>query len=173
MRLFLIRHAHALAHENDARRPLSERGIDTTKKVAAFFKTNGRLNPRQFWHSPLQRSFETAADLVSEMQLDSALVETDGLAPFDDPMIMAERLRIYPTDHDLAIVGHQPHLANLASLLVTSRASPALFHFKKSSVLALRLSNEQHANTGLSRWRVAWHYSPELLPEPPVTGGPL
>lgn len=165
MRLFLIRHAHALDHENDIERAVSERGQATTRQVSAFFKANGLLKPTQFWHSPLQRAFETAAGLVSQLELDSALVETEGLAPFDDPQITAERLRIYPTTHDLALVGHQPHLSLLASLLTTDSARTNLFHFKKNSVLALRRSDETHPKSTLPRWRVAWHYSPEMLPD--------
>ncbi len=165
MRLFLIRHAHALDHANDAKRPLSERGQKITHQVAEFFKASGRLQPAQFWHSPLQRAFETAADLVSQLDPEIALVETEGLLPLDDPAIMAERFRLYPTSHDVAIVGHQPHLSGLASLLVTGRASPPLFHFKNNAVLALRRSDGNFADTGLARWRVAWHFSPEFLPD--------
>jgi phosphohistidine phosphatase len=113
----------------------------------------------------LQRAFETAADLVSTLDPEIPLVETDGLLPLDDPAIMAERFRLYPTSQDLALVGHQPHLSSLASLLVAGRANPPLFHFKKNAILALRRSDEIFADTGLARWRVAWHYSPEMLPD--------
>lgn len=165
MRLFLIRHAHALDHANDAKRPLSERGQHTTRQVADFFKGNGRLRPAQIWHSPLRRAFETAADLVTHLDPEIALVETDGLLPFDDPTLMAERFRLYPTTHDVAMVGHQPHLSALASLLVTGRAEPALFHFKKNAVLCLRRSDDTFSGSGLARWRVGWHFSPEFLPD--------
>ena len=164
MRLFLIRHAHALDHANDAERPLSERGQNITRQTAEFFKANGRLRPAQVWHSPLQRAFETAADLVTRLDPDIPLVETDGLLPFDDPQIMAERFRLYPTSHDVAVVGHQPHLSALASLLVAGKSDPALFHFKKNAVLALRRSDENFVDTGLARWRVGWQFSPEFLP---------
>ncbi len=165
MRLFLIRHAHALDHSDDAKRPLSERGQRITREVAWFFKANGRLQPAQMWHSPLQRAFETAADLVSQLDPEIALVETDGLLPFDDPAIIAERFRLYPTSHDLALVGHQPHLGRLASLLTTGWPNQELVHLKKNAIIALRRSDEIFADTGLPRWRTAWHYTPEFLPD--------
>ncbi len=165
MRLFLIRHAHALDHADDAQRPLSERGRKITHQAAGFFKANGCLRPAQVWHSPLQRAFATAAGLITELDPEIALVETDGLLPLDDPAIMAERLRLYPTTHDVALVGHQPHLSALASLLVAGHASPPLFHFKKNAVLALRRSDANFVDTGLARWRVAWQFSPEFLPD--------
>ncbi|MBT5901907.1 MAG: hypothetical protein HOH58_07340 [Opitutaceae bacterium] len=164
MRLFLIRHAHALDHEIDAERPISERGQAVTQLVSDHFKKTGQLTPKQVWHSPLQRAFETAADLVSQIGLNSPLVETAGLEPADDPQIVAERMRIYPATHDIAIVGHQPQLSALASLLVTDASRFNLFHFKKNSVMALRRGDDTHAKSGLPRWRVAWHFSPELLP---------
>lgn len=165
MRLYLIRHAHALDHEIDAERPISPKGQALTRMVSAYFKANRQLIPKQFWHSPLQRAFETAADLVSQMELDSPLVETAGLEPLDDPQIVADRMRLYPATHDIAIVGHQPQLSLLASLLVTDSKRSNLFHFKKNAVLALRRSDDTHAKSGLPRWRVAWHFSPEFLPE--------
>lgn len=165
MRLFLIRHAHALDLKVDAERPVSPRGQVITRLVSAHFKANGLLNPKQFWHSPRRRAFETAADMVSQLGLASPLVETDGLDPLDDPNIIAERLRIYPNTHDIAMVGHQPHLSQLASLLVTDSARANLFHFKKNAVLSLRRTDDAHPKSQRPRWRVAWHFSPEMLPK--------
>jgi len=43
MKLFLVRHGHALADKEDARRPLSARGGEVTRSVAAFLRTSGVL----------------------------------------------------------------------------------------------------------------------------------
>ncbi|MCF3651378.1 SixA phosphatase family protein [Synoicihabitans lomoniglobus] len=163
MRLYLIRHAHAPAGDNDAARPLSERGRQTTAHVASFFRHNGNLRPGQFWHSPLVRAYETAVALEAGLELDVPLVETDGLLPGDDPLIMARRLAEYPTVHDIALVGHEPHLSGLATLLVRGKANPVGFHVKKSAIICLRLSDKVHGRSKLPRWRVAWHFCPELL----------
>ncbi len=165
MRLYLIRHAHALKGNDDARRPLSETGRQTTAHLASFFRHNGHLRPGQVWHSPLLRAYETAVALTRGLELDAPLVETDGLLPFDDARVMAERLASYPAVHDLALVGHQPHLAELATLLVRGKAQPAAFHFKKSAILCLRATDKTHGSGSLPRWRVTWHFSPELLGE--------
>ncbi len=165
MRLFLIRHAHALDAEVDALRPLSERGRQQAAHVASFFRTNGHLRPAQLWHSPLVRAYETAAALATGLEIDAPLVETDGLRPEDDPESMALRLAVYPPVHDLAIVGHEPNLGSLASLLVSNRPAPALFHFKKAAVLCLRRSDKTHGSTDRPRWRVDWHIPPGLVQE--------
>ena len=166
MRLFLIRHAHAEREAvDDASRPLSERGRQTSAHVASFFRTNGQLRPAQVWHSPLRRAFETANALVAGLEIDVPLVETDDLLPWDDPLRITERLATYPPVHDLALVGHEPHLSALTTLLVRDKPSPVAFHFKKSAIIALRRADKLHGNSGFPRWKVAWHFSPELLPE--------
>ncbi|WP_221031652.1 SixA phosphatase family protein [Actomonas aquatica] len=165
MRLFLIRHAHAEAAATDALRALSERGRQQTAHVASFFRHNAHLRPGQVWHSPLRRAYETANALVTGLEIDAPLVETDGLLPGDAPTLMATRLAAYPPVHDIALVGHEPHLGCLASLLVSNRASPSLFHFKKAAVLCLRRSDKTHSATTLPRWRVDWHLPPLLIPE--------
>lgn len=166
MRLFLIRHAHALAEApTDAERPLSERGRQTSAHAASFFRQNGLVRPAQVWHSPLLRAYETATALATSLEIDVPLVETDGLLPLDEPALMAQRLALYPPVHDLALVGHQPNLSRLATLLIRGKPHPDAFHLKKSAVLALRRSDQMHPKTGLPRWRVAWHFSPEMLLE--------
>ena len=47
MRLYLVRHAHAVPEEENARRPLSARGRKTVRQIAAFFRENGALQPGQ------------------------------------------------------------------------------------------------------------------------------
>jgi phosphohistidine phosphatase len=116
------------------------------------------------WHSPLTRAYETAITFARALDPELALVETDGLCPADDPRSIQTRLATYPTTHDLAIVGHEPHLSALATLLVRGQASPSAFHFKKNTIIMLRMTDKTHRDTGQTRWRVAWHFAPELLP---------
>lgn len=165
MLLHLVRHAHALDEDENPARPLSARGRAEVARLARFFAGNGCFAPTQVWHSPLRRSRETTDDLVARLGLDAVVVETPGLLPEDEPHDLAERLQLHPRDRgDLALVGHEPHLSRLASLLVRGRRSPALFELKKSAVLTLELTGAEHKKSGLSRWRVRWQVSPELLP---------
>ncbi|OHE80720.1 MAG: phosphohistidine phosphatase SixA [Verrucomicrobia bacterium RIFCSPLOWO2_12_FULL_64_8] len=163
MKLFLVRHAHALADEQDAQRPLSARGREVTRLAAAFFRANGLLTAvHAVWHSPLRRARETAELLVKELGLDAPLVETAGLLPSDDPAVMADRLE--HMDRSVMIVGHEPHLSALATLLVRSKVKPVAFDLRKGAVLALETAGGRHKKSDRARWRVCWHFSPELLP---------
>jgi len=153
MRLFLLRHAHAVSADEDPLRPLSDRGRKQVRRLAAFLRKSRALTCAELWHSPLARSIETAEGLVQHLRLAARLVRVPDLEGEDDPQRIAARLRSRRTS--LALVGHEPHLSALASLLVAGHAGPACFVLRKSAVLALE------RNRGV--WSVAWQLSPELL----------
>lgn len=169
MLLHLVRHAHALAEEEDPIRPLSLRGRGEVARLARFVGASGCFRPAQIWHSPLARSRQTADDLAARLLLVDALrIEIPGLLPEDDPREVAERIHLHPKERgDLALVGHEPHLSALASLLVRGKARPDLFVLKKCALLTLERTDSSHKKTGRARWRVRWQVSPELLPPPP------
>jgi len=164
MQLFLVRHAHAVTAEENPPRPLSARGREDALRIATFLQRTSCFRPAQVWHSPLRRAHETARALVNVIDPEAVLVETDGLLPDDDPEGMAERLSKYPVDHHLALVGHDPHLSALGSLLIAGRPYPERFTMRKGAVLALERTDRIHKKSGFRRWQVRWHLSPELLP---------
>ncbi len=164
MRLYLIRHAHALSEEENPSRPLSPRGRADTARLASWLRANRSLVPAQLWHSPLERARETTSLLARGLELDAVILETSGLLPEDDPAEIAERLETFPPDTNLALVGHEPHLSALATLLVRGKPKPSAFELKKSAILALEPSGDSHKRIGRPRWHVCWQISPELLP---------
>ncbi len=157
-----MRHAHALEDKDDAKRRLSAQGREVTRQVADFFQGKPALaGVHAVWHSPLLRARETAECLVQGLGLDVLLVETSGLQPDDDPAVVAQRLD--RLDQSVLIVGHEPQLGALATLLVRDKVKPVGFKFKKGAVLALESSGGSHKKSGRTRWCVCWHFSPELL----------
>jgi phosphohistidine phosphatase len=150
MEIYLIRHAHALDGENDAARPLSKKGRKQIRAVGRFLRRSGVLRTTEFWHSPLVRSADTAELLVERLAVRGKLTLVSGLLHEDNPAIMARRLN--KVRHPVAVVGHEPHLSALASLLVAGKAKPSIFVLKKCAVLAL----EKHGK----RWAVRWQVSP-------------
>lgn len=168
MLLYLVRHAHADTEEENPQRPLSERGRAQVRALAAFFGNNHLLAPSHVWHSPLVRARETAGLLFRNLASEAALIETPGLLPEDDPLEMLARLAAVPPALNVAIVGHQPHLGALATLLMRGKPGPELFVLKKGAVLALERTMHVRRKTGLPRWRVCWHISPELLMAKPA-----
>lgn len=153
MRVYLVRHAHAVDADADPARPLSARGVEQLKTLAKFLRPSGAFAPGEIWHSPLARSRETAELLAKHLRLTVPLKLVPGLEPDDDPAVVATRLKACASP--VAIVGHEPHLSALATLLITGRTEPAKFTMKKSAALALE---------GIGpHWSVRWHVSPELL----------
>jgi len=153
MNLYILRHAHAVDAAEDPERPLSARGRKQVRELAAFLKRSDAVVTRENWHSPLARSGETAALLIKKLGLKAKLVEVDGLQPEDDPQLLAQRLKA--RQQPLAIVGHDPQLSALVSLLVTGATEPARFILKKCTIIALERTK--------GVWTVRWQVSPELL----------
>jgi phosphohistidine phosphatase len=153
MLVYLIRHAHALDGADDAARPLSQRGREQVRALARLLRARDIFQPAAIWHSPLVRARETAELLVRRAGCGIPLMEMAGLMSGDDPRVMARRIR--RLHEDVALVGHEPHLSALASLLVAGAAEPALFVLKKCAMLALERDER--------RWMVRWQVSPELL----------
>ena len=153
MHLYLIRHAHALDGDNDAARPLSPKGRKQVRRLADLLRDAGAFEAREIWHSPLRRAHETAGLLARRMQKGAKLKEVAGLTPDDAVDRIATKLG--ELRRPVAVVGHEPHLSALASLLVAGHAAPPRFKLKKCAVLRLDRSE--------AGWAVRWLVSPELL----------
>jgi phosphohistidine phosphatase len=155
--LYLIRHADALDGDIDAERPLSPKGHKQVRQLARFLNASKAVDVREVWHSPLVRARETAVGLGEELGWGSKLRESKGLLPEDPPGIIAARLR--DAELPLALVGHNPYMEALASLLVTGGAQPTAFLFRKCAILAL----EPLRGPGVGQWVAAWQLAPNLL----------
>lgn len=153
MHIYLIRHAHAEDGAKDALRPLSKKGLKQIRAVGRWLRKAEILEADEFWHSPLVRARDTAELLAEQVQSDATLVEVSGLKPTDDPQAIARRLG--DLRRPVALVGHDPHLSALASLLVTGKVEPVRFRLRKCAVLRLERSS--------GGWIVQWQVSPDLL----------
>ena len=172
MPLYLIRHAHAVSEAENRQRPLSDRGRAQVRSLAAFFRANNLFGPAHVWHSPLIRARETAELFLIGLASEAALVETPGLRPEDDPKEIAQRLDTITTAINIALVGHQPHLGTLASLLLRGKPGPDLLDFKKGAILSLERTGELHKKTGRPLWYTNWFVTPELLVTKPAPEAP-
>ena len=153
MHLYLIRHAHALDGDDDAARPLSEKGRKQCRKLGRFLREARAFEAEEIWHSPLRRSRETSALLAKHVQTKGKLTAISGLLPGDPGDSIIQRLR--KARRTVAVVGHEPHLSALASLLLAGKAAPQRFVFKKCAALRL-----DRVGDG---WAVRWQISPDLI----------
>jgi Phosphohistidine phosphatase SixA len=154
--IYLVRHAHAVASEENPVRPLSPRGRAECQRLVAFFTGNRAFTPAEIWHSPLVRARETA-ELLSAAAPKPVLRETLGLLPEDPPEKIAARFATLAPTQMLAVVGHEPQLSAMATLLVTGRSGIAAFAFEKGATLCLTSSDN-------FAWAVHWKVAPSILP---------
>ena len=139
--ILLIRHAQAAEqnpelYPDDALRPLVPAGRKTQSRMARRLRRR-RLVPSRVFSSPWKRAWQTARIVIRETGLPKdARIPCPALAvPPDLTAIAAEIGELRP-DETIALVGHEPWLSGLASLLLTG--GPALsIDFAKSGVLAI------------------------------------
>jgi phosphohistidine phosphatase len=145
--IYLMRHADAVSDEVDPERPLSAKGRDQVARVCAALRNVASFKPAEIWHSPLARSRETAELLARGLQLTAPLVLAPGLEPDDDPGKIAPALE--RRTQDIAVVGHEPLLGVLASIIVHGPNSPGIyFPFPKAGVVAISRQGK--------KWQSEW-----------------
>lgn len=153
MKLFIVRHAHAVSEEEDAARPLSPKGRETAQEMARWLRKHAAPDVAEIWHSPLVRARETAELFAEGLRLKAPRREVPGLLPEDPPAAMATALGRH--HESVMVVGHEPHLSTLAALLLG--VTDGAVDFKKGGVLCL----ERAVRGG--PWMVLWHVSPQLV----------
>jgi len=153
MFLYLVQHAEAKRDEEDPGRDLTEKGRIDIENVAHYMK---RLNVqvRQIFHSGKTRAQSTALILAQHFQPPAGVSEASGLAPLDDPEIWAGR--IVKMDEDILLVGHLPHLARLAAILMSGDKERSVVNFQMGGVVRLRRMEA-------GQWAVDWMVVPEII----------
>ena len=143
MLLVLIRHADAGKHDperypDDTLRPLTEHGRDVHARVGKFLRKR-KLETGLILSSPWARAWETAvitADALSPSLPPRPAAE---LAERPELSRLSRAIGSRPPDAVIALVGHEPWLSELASLLLTGDHERATIDFPKSGALGLRL----------------------------------
>ena len=153
MKLYLVQHAKAASKEVDPDRSLTEEGLRDIQKLAEFVKPLN-LQVDSLWHSGKKRTEQTAEVLAEAIQANKNMTARNGLAPNDDVTALADELAA--ATEDIAIVGHLPFLAKLASLLLTGSESANTVAFKNAGIVCLTRSDE-------NQWQIDWMVTPELL----------
>lgn len=157
--LYLARHAHA---EDDAAsdevRPLSAKGHRQMERLVNGLAGKDLLLPEVVWQSGLLRAQQTALALQEGLFPRLPMIKKRGLAPFDDPA--AVRSQIEHLAQCCLVVGHEPNLSRLTSLLLAGDASFERVIFPKASILCLsRLKTSGSATP----WQIEWHISHQFF----------
>ncbi len=152
MLLYLVQHAEARKEEEDPERGLTDKGFKDITRTAVYARKLG-LKINSIYHSGKKRAMQTAQVLADNLKPVKGIIQSDGLAPMDDPEIWADR--ITGMDEDVMLVGHLPYMARLASLLLCGNKEKGMVDFKMAGIVCLKRFDD-------GRWAVEWMVVPEM-----------
>ena len=156
MKLYLVQHAAAKRKDEDPARPLSEKGWEDIRNVAAYAEKCLRIQVKQIFHSDKLRAKQTAQALADRLHPKKGVQFAEGLDPLADPKVWKTLLA--ETTDDTLIVGHLPHLGKLAGQLLTGDDDGEVLAFRNGGIVCLE-KNER------GQWTVQWMITPEMLPQ--------
>jgi phosphohistidine phosphatase len=160
MRLYLLRHAEAVPGSPDASRDLTAHG---QRQVAQLSKGPGTVALQEVLaieHSPLVRAVRTAQLLRLATGSTLPLKVLGGLEPEHDPRKTAAALG--KSRRSRLLVGHNPHLAELAALLLGVAEGGAAIRFRKAGLMALERTAKPTRLRPFGTWSLLWMIPPDL-----------
>lgn len=153
MELYLVQHGPAKPEAEDPQRPLTEEGRLAVERLATFL-SQLRTRIRRIEHSGKLRAQQTAEILAAALDPPEGVRATEGLAPNDDPSPL--KVRLDAETENLMIVGHQPHLSRLVSVLLGLAPERPAVQFQMAGVVRL-----DRGSAG--EWIIRWVLPPDLL----------
>ena len=155
MKIYLMRHGVArepagAGFEGDRQRPLTAEGRDSITRIAHALKKLD-VEPDLILSSPYLRAEQTATILAKEFDLQKHLILSELLAPEGKAEeIIGMIVENYLVD-ELVIVGHEPCLGLLASLLAASDFNLAI-NLRKGGVCCLLADDLRLEPHGVLEW---------------------
>jgi phosphohistidine phosphatase len=144
MNLFFLRHGVAVERDpqsfpDDSRRPLTLKGEDRVRLVCDAFQAL-ELSFDAILSSPFLRARQTAEIIAGSLGLRRALQFHNDLTPTGNPPALLRFVnRISPKPENLLLVGHEPYLSELLSVLISGQ-SDALIDLKKNGLAKIELT---------------------------------
>lgn len=161
MILYIIRHAIAeplkegASPESDSQRSLTTKG---RKKMRSIARGLSRLKApiEVILTSPYVRTVETARILAKGLALGKdKIAQTEELAPAGDPgRLMKEITSKFGGMQTIALVGHEPYLSRLISVLLSGTPGLAII-LKKGGVCRLSIEKLEYGRCALLEWLMA------------------
>lgn len=155
MNLFLLRHGLAVERtipgfKLDRDRPLTNQGRKKIRRVAALLKkVQGSFD--LILTSPYLRAHQTA-ELVAEILGESKKLKTsDHLAPGKPLTGLIQELSHRPELENILLVGHEPDLSRLISVLVAGKPGLAV-DLKKGGLCKLEISALRAGHCAKLKW---------------------
>ncbi len=156
MNLYVLRHGLAadrdsLQYSRDEDRPLTPKGTRKMARQVKGMRSIG-LSMDAIVTSPLLRAVQTARIVHKRLPALSTPVTSENLTPLGGRHSLVDELAAgYPSDSSVMIVGHEPYLSDLISVLV-SGVPGQLVRLKKGALCKLRLPSPRYGRCGWIEW---------------------
>ncbi len=136
MRIYLVRHSESvdrLPSMPDSARYLTARGRVSFREMALRFRDAGGI-PTRILTSPFVRAVQTAEILSEALRYEGEVVPDPRLSPGFDAATLRGVLDDYPGERGIALVGHEPDLGGILTLLLSL---PRRYAMRKGAIAAL------------------------------------
>ena len=159
MDLYILR--HGVAEERDPRkypgdfdRPLTKRGVRRLVRQAMGWNALG-LPLDVIVTSPLARAAQTAKVMKREIRGKCSTEYSDHLAPGGDHALLMDHLaERHATADGVMLVGHEPDLSSLVSVLSAGSPFPVI-RLKKGACCKLSLTVSRYGRCGWIEWALS------------------
>ncbi len=144
MNLFFLRHGVAVERDphsfpDDSRRPLTLKGEDRVRLVCDALQAL-ELSFDAILSSPFLRARQTAEIISGSLGLRRVLQFHPDLAPAGNPQTLLRFVnRISPKPENLLLVGHEPYLSELLSMLISGHTDASI-DLKKNGLAKIELT---------------------------------
>jgi len=156
MKLYLVRHAIAenmgTDYEDDSLRPLTEKGREKMHRIAAGLHEIG-VQPDLIVSSPYLRASQTAVVLAKELNYKEEIAYSDLLVPMGKPGDMIGEINEKFSVAELMLVGHEPNLSSLASVLLAGTPDLSI-NLKKGGVCCLSVDDLHYDHKATLEWLI-------------------
>lgn len=154
MNLYILRHGIAVEHgaagyENDSERPLTSKGERKISTIAEAMKAL-EFSFDLILSSPYVRARETAEIVAKALKSEKRLELSDTLTPQDSARPLIELLQDYRPD-DALLVGHEPFLSRLISLLISGNTASSVL-LKKGGLCKMTSEQLKHGRCATLEW---------------------
>ena len=152
MKLYLVQHGDAVANEVDPDRPLSRKGNVDIERLAGYLSQQD-FAPARILHSGKTRARQTAEILAARLIPATAVEAIEGLAPKDPVEPWTEQIDGW--QEDTMLVGHQPFMGRLVSMLLATGTDTPPVAFRPGCMVCLQRDPQ-------AAWQLYWMLGPEL-----------
>jgi len=154
MDLYILRHAIAedkASAKPDSQRRLTAEGEEKMRRIAEGMKSLD-LEFDLILSSPYLRAKQTAEIVAGIFNLGSCLEMSDDLIPSGNPKNLIEALNNRYSDREsIVLVGHEPYLSSLISLLLSGGTNIAIT-LKKGGLCKLAVEHLKYGRCASLEW---------------------